>query len=205
VIDATSNINQIRQIIMESKAALVQAEQYAMQIEQKVIEAQQLAGFIHDPSLGAALGLMDRTGLGNSLPVDPRELQALTSGVNGLGGLASKLQQLFRLAGASYADNHVYAPTDGSWNSQQLITNANGIAGNQGAAQAAYADYQRHMPVVQALGDRLATATNPKDVADAHAALQSEIGRGLKSAISGLHGIPSKPRPPRVPAFQVLP
>jgi hypothetical protein len=78
------------------------------------------------------------------------------------------------LTNGSYNHNHVYTPTDGSWTSQQLIASGNGIAGTQGAAQAAYQDLRNHMPVIQALRDRLLTAKSPKDVQDAQAQLEAE-------------------------------
>ena len=74
----------------------------------------------------------------------------------------------------NFTANHIYSPTDGSWNSQQLIANGNAIAGTQGSAQSAYQDLRNHLPIIQALRDRLLTATNPKDVADAQSQIQAE-------------------------------
>jgi hypothetical protein len=132
---------------------------------------------------------MNQTGLGNSLPINPMALASLSSGYGSLTSLSSllgKLSQLNGLVNSNFATNHIYSPTDGSWNSQQLIANGNAIAGVQAAAQAAYQDLRNHLPVIQALRDRLATATNPKDVADAQAQLQAETAwtNNLQSEIS---------------------
>lgn len=170
VIDAASIFQQIEQLAQEVKSYGLQAQQYLTQV-------QQLEALVHNPSLGAAMGLMNTTGLNNDLPVNPLAVQSLTNGynsLNSLAGILGKLTTLTNLVNTNYNANHIYSPTDGSWNSQQLIANGNAIAGTQGAAQAAYQDLRNHLPVIQALRDRLLTATNPKDVADAQAQLVAE-------------------------------
>jgi type IV secretion system protein VirB5 len=177
VIDASSILVQAKQLAQEAKSYIVTAQQYATQIQQYAAEVEQLNGFIHDPSLGAAMGLMNTAGLGNSLPVNPMAVASLTNGyssLTSLAGILGKLSQLDGLVNTNFATNHIYSPTDNSLSSQQLLSNANAIAGNQGAAQSAYEDLRNHLPIIQALRDRLATATNPKDVADATAQLQAE-------------------------------
>jgi len=177
VIDAASVLQEAKTTLQEAKNYLLQAQQYATQVQQYATEVQQYMAFVHDPNLGAAMGLMNQAGLSNDLPINPMAVQSLTSGYNSLSslsGILGKLSQLNGLVNSSFANNHVYSPTDGSWNSQQLIANGNSIAGAQGAAQAAYQDLRSHLPVIQALRDRLATATTPKDVQDAQAQLQAE-------------------------------
>lgn len=169
--DPASILQQIKSYAQEIKSYALQAQQYTTQAQQYYTEVQQFNAFVHDPTLGAAMGLMQNAGLGNSLPINPFALQQLTSGYSGLG---STLGALGNLTNGSYSQNHVYSPTDGSWNSQQLIANGTGIAGTQGAAQAAYQNLRDHMPVIQALRDRLVTATTPKDVQDAQAQLEAE-------------------------------
>ena len=70
--------------------------------------------------------------------------------------------------------NHVYTCTDISASCAALNVNAQSIAGMQGAAQAAHQDLRNHLPVIQALRERLLAATTPKDVMDAQAQLQTE-------------------------------
>ena len=84
------------------------------------------------------------------------------------------MSSLSGLVGRSYATSHVYTPTDGSWSSQQVIARANGIAGEQGAAQAAYTDLRTHQLALQPLREHLATATTPKDVQDTQAQIELE-------------------------------
>jgi hypothetical protein len=191
VIDPASIYQQVQQLAQQAKAYLLEAQKYAVQTQQYTTELEQLNGFIHDPSLGAATGLMNTAGLSNSLPVNPMAVASLTSGFNSLSslsGLLGKVSQLNGLVNTNFATNHVYSPTDGSWNSQQLIANGNAIAGAQGAAQSAYQDLQNHLPILQALRDRLNTATNPKDVADAQSQIQAEAAwtNNLQSELAAI-------------------
>jgi hypothetical protein len=172
VTDVASITQLVKQYAVQAKQLATQAQQYTAQAQQLYAQVQQLEAFVHDPSLGAAMGLLNQAGLGNDLPINPYALQSLTSGY---GGIMGKIGVLGSLVNTSYGQNHVYSPTDGSWNSQQLIANGNAIAGTQGAAEATYQDLRNHMAVIQALRERLLTATTPKDVADAQAQLETEI------------------------------
>ena len=177
VYDNANLLEQVQQLLQAAKSYGLQAQQYATQAQQYLTEAEQLRSFVHDPSLGAAAGLMNTAGLSNSLPVNPLALASMASGIGGitsLSGVLGKLSQLNGLVNSNYSSAHVYSPTDQSWNSQQLIANGTAIAAMQGAAQSAYQDLRNHLPIIQALQDRLATATTPKDVMDAHAALQAQ-------------------------------
>lgn len=171
VTDLVSITQQIKGYAQDIKSYALQAQQFSTQAQQLYTEVQQFEALVHDPSLGAVTGLMNQAGLGNSLPVNPQALQSLTSGGGNLSGI---LGVLGGLTNGSYSQNHIYSPSDGSWNSQQLVANGNGIAGTQGAAQAAYQNLRDHMPVIQALRDRLMTARTPKDVQDAQAQLEAE-------------------------------
>lgn len=173
--DPASITQQIKSYLQDIKQYSLQVQQYQVEAQQYYTEVQQLLAFVHDPSLGTAMAILQTEGLTNDLPINPYALQQLTSGYGGgIQALVGKLSALGSLANGSYAANHVYSPTDGSWNSQQLIANGTGIAGTQGAAQAAYQNLRGHMPIIQALRDRLLAATTPKDVMDAQAQLQVE-------------------------------
>ena len=52
--------------------------------------------------------------------------------------------------------------------------NANSIAGEQGAAQAAYTDLRTHAAALQALRDHLTASSRPKDVQDTQAQIELE-------------------------------
>ncbi len=134
---------------------------------------------VYNPTLGAAMGLLNQAGLGTTMPVSPNAMMSLVNGFNGFGAggipnLAGIAAALNSLSGASYAANHVYTPTDGSWSSQQLIANGNGINATQGTALASYQQLQAHEQALQALRDRLTTAVDPKDVSDAQAEIELE-------------------------------
>ena len=134
--------------------------------------------WVHNLSLGAAMGLLNIVGLGNSLPVNAYAALNLVNGrsygASGLPEISGVLSSLSSLTAGAYSANHVYTPTDASWASQELISNANSIAGEQGAAQAAYTDLQAHAAALQALREHLATASSPKDVQDTQAQIELE-------------------------------
>jgi hypothetical protein len=157
---------------------LQQIQQYATQLQQYTSELTMLENWVHNPSLGGALGLLNIAGLGNSLPVNAYAVLNLINGRSyGQGGLpeiSGVLSSLSNLTAGAYAANHVYTPTDASWASRELIFNANSIAGAQGTAQAAYIDLQAHAAALQALRDHLAASSSPKDVQDAQAQIELE-------------------------------
>jgi hypothetical protein len=167
-----------KQLIGDQLSWATQAQQYAMQGKQYITEATQLAGFIHDPNLGAAMGLLNRAGLGSTMPVSPYAVMGVVNGVQyGAGGLPQIqgiLSSLSAFSGTAYTANHVYTPTDGTWTSQQMIANGNSIAGTQGTALTAYQDLTTHAGTFQAMRDDLNTATDPKAVADANAEIALE-------------------------------
>ncbi len=157
---------------------LQQLQQYSVQLQQYTNELTMLENWVHNPSLGAAMGLLNIAGLGNSLPVNAYAVLNLVNGrsygASGLPEISGVLSSLSSLTAGAYSANHVYTPTDASWASQELISNANSIAGEQGAAQAAYTDLQAHAAALQALRDHLATASSPKDVQDTQAQIELE-------------------------------
>jgi hypothetical protein len=171
----TADFNAVKDLAGQAKAFALQAQQY-------VTEAQQLAqlvntfnAFVQNPNLGAALGLMNATGLGNDLPINPASLMSLTSGYSmSLANLGAKLSVLSSLSNASYNQNHVYTCTDQSWACQQQQQRGYGLAGSAGIAQAAYQDLQNHIPVIQALREQAATAQTPAQRENVALALQSE-------------------------------
>jgi hypothetical protein len=157
---------------------LKQVQQYATQLQQYASEVEMLENWVHTPSLGGVMGLLNLAGLGNSLPVNGYAVLSLVNGRSyGAGGLpeiSGVLSSLSSLSAGAYTANHVYTPTDASWASRELVANANSIAGEQGVAQAAYRDLQTHAAALQAMRDHLTTASSPKDVADAQAQIALE-------------------------------
>lgn len=172
-------VTEVQTYIGDELSWVKQAAQYATQLQQYASELQLFLNFVHNPSLGAALGLLGSIGLTNSLPINPYALMSLMNGLTspagGFGQISGLLSALSGLATSSYSANHVYTPTDGSWASGALIGNANSLSGEQGAAAAAYGDLRNHMTVLPALRDHLLAATDTKDVLDASAEVQEEI------------------------------
>ena len=172
-VELQQELTETKQLIGDELSWATQAQQYAMQGQQYLTEVTQLEAFVHAPSLGAAMGLLNQAGLGNSLPVSPYAVMGLISGVHYAGGglpqIQGVLNSLSGFTASAYSTNHVYTPTDGSFASKETISNANSIAGYQGAAQASVSDYQAHQAAFQALEVRLQTATEPKDVQDIQA------------------------------------
>lgn len=169
---------QLKQYAGEELSWVKQAAQYATQLEQYAQEVQLFLNFVHYPSIGAAMGILNQAGLGSSLPVNPNAVMSLVNGLRygqgGFGEITGILSSLSSLAGPSWSMNHVYTPTDGSWASQQIIAAGNGTAGMQGAMQSGYADLQTHAAALQALRTHLGAAEDTKDVLDTTAQISLE-------------------------------
>jgi hypothetical protein len=81
--------------------------------------------------------------------------------LHGGGGINGALGMPSTLSNSSWSANHVYTSTDNSWQSQQMIANANGIAGAQGIAQQVYQQMGQHFAVLGGLRNDLLAATTP--------------------------------------------
>jgi type IV secretion system protein VirB5 len=175
VTDTASLVQEVKSYVQDIKGYALQGQQYLTQAQQLSQQVQTYYAFVQNPSLGAAMGVMGQTGLGNSLPINPSGLIGLTSGYSmSLSGLSGKLAQLSSLSNASYDQNHIYTCTDQSWSCTQQKQRGYGLAGTSGLAQSAYQNLRDHMPVVQALRDRAETATTPAEREQVSMALQSE-------------------------------
>lgn len=170
--------NEIRSYALQFKTYIGDELSWAMQAKQYAIEGEQLYSFVHQPIMGQVMGVLNLTGLGNSLPVSPYAVMGMVGGVRYGGGgmpvINGVLNLLADQSGAAWAANHVYSPTDNTWASQQVIANGNSIAGTQGMALAAYSDLHGHEAALQAMRDRLETASTPKDVQDIQAQIALE-------------------------------
>lgn len=175
VTDVASQFQLVKQNLQEALGYARQGQQYLTELQSAAQLVTQTQALIQNPSLGAAAGLMGRAGLSNDLPVNPYSMMSLTSGYSmSLSGLSGKLAALGNMANTSYGQSHVYDCSDSSWACQQQKQRAYGLAGSSGIAQAAYQNLRDHMPVVQALRDRAATATGPAERENVAIALQSE-------------------------------
>ena len=183
VIDASSITQQVKSYLQDLKNYAVYLQQLQQAVQQVQWATTTAQALIQNPNLGAAMGLMNALGVSDPLPVNPSAITGLINGAGGigaggvngvLGGINGALGNLSNLANSSWSANHVYSPTDGSWNSQQLIANGNGIAGAEGIAQQVYSEMAQHFSVINALRENLATATTPAQRENAMAALQGE-------------------------------
>jgi hypothetical protein len=180
VFDPTAFAQLIKSYAQELKAYLLQyqqyvtqTQQYLTQIQQYYTEVQLFINWVHNPSLGGALGLMQMAGLGTYLPIQPMQMLGLINGLSSaasgnlsLGGISALFGQLNAFAGQSFTTNHIYSPMDGGWQSQQMNATAASIAGMQGGAMNSYDGLQLHMAAQEALRDHSIGLTSPKDVAD---------------------------------------
>jgi conjugal transfer/entry exclusion protein len=171
VIDSSNLVQQIKGYLQDLKSYATQLQQLQQEVQQVQWLISTYQSFVHDPSLGGAMALLNQVGIDNPLPVNPYAIQTL---LNGQGGISGALGGLSTLSNSSFSTNHVYSPSDGSWASQQLNANGNGIAGAQGTALQIFQQVSTHYPVIQALRARLLAATTPKDVADAQAQIGAE-------------------------------
>jgi hypothetical protein len=169
---------QTQQFFLEQTAGIRQAQQLATQLQQYAQEIQTFLSLAHAP-LAALTQLMEQGDLGNSLPVNPQSalnlVQGWRYGSGGFGQLAGLLNQLTGYSGYAYQQNHLFTPTDGSFESQQIMDRANGIAGTQGAMEAAYADDRTHEAALPPLRAQMLQAPTTKDALDMGNQMQSEI------------------------------
>lgn len=148
-----------------------QGEQLAQEAQMVATEAEMLRSFVQNPSLDAAMGLMNQAGLQNPLPVNPYAVQGLISGQGGISGAFGSLSSL---SAGSFGANHYYDSANGSWLGREAVARADGNAGAQGIGMDLMQRIADHIPIMQALRDKLTTASTPKEVQDAQAALGTE-------------------------------
>ena len=92
VIDTAALGEWVSQLADDAKAYALQVEKYAKQVSQYTTQLQQYTqeiqlfqNFYHNPSLGAALGVLMGAGLGNQMPVSPYALLGLVNGFQSMG------------------------------------------------------------------------------------------------------------------------
>jgi hypothetical protein len=178
---------QLEQYTVQAKQWATQNLQWAEQIKQYALQGQQYLqeimlydNFFHNPTLTGAMGLIGNAGLGNGLPVNSFALMGLVNGFtsfttghgNNFGAIAGILNSLSNLSSQVWAANHIYTPTDGSWESQQVIARADAIAAAGGMARQAYDDVHAHGAVIPALQADANAAQDTKSQIDVIAATQ---------------------------------
>lgn len=176
-----SYLTQVKQWVQEQLSYTTQLQQLAHELQTDLSTAMLVANFIHDPSLGALMGLMGMTGLTNDLPINPSALQGLLSGYGGMRGMSgiigtgsSKLSQLTSLVSGSYSTNNLYQCSSNDYACTQNNIRMTGLSGQQGALSQLYTEITNHTQVLQQARSQLLTATDPKTVADLQAQIQTE-------------------------------
>jgi hypothetical protein len=137
--DVKSYGTQLQQWATQNLQWLKQVQQYATQLQQYANELTMLENWVHNPNLGEVGDLLNMTGLQNSLPINSSAVFGLLQGgtsftSGGITAITGKLGQLSSIVNTSYSANHIYTPASTNWTSQQLTTNANSIAAEQGLA-----------------------------------------------------------------------
>lgn len=171
VTDIAAQIGITKGTIETIKNGLTELQTLQTQVQQLQQYVWMGENIIHNPVAGT-LQLANMVGLTSSLPVNPYAVMALTSGyggMNSLPGLLGKASQLGNLVTTSYNNDSIYHCTDNSFACAQSNTRAAASAGTKGIGAQMIADLQNHLPVLQGLQARLATASSPKDLADIQA------------------------------------
>lgn len=160
---------EIKTWVTENLSWLTELKELEEDIQTVANLAMMVENFIHYPSLGTAMGLMNMAGLDLSLPVDPYAVQNLLtgySGVHSITGLTGKLSSLGSLIPGSYDRDHLYSCTDDSFTCAQSQRRANAYAGYKGTLGKLYSDLVEHNPVLDGLRTDM-NAKDPKTVLDA--------------------------------------
>ena len=129
--DIAAEVGISKQLAEEIKNGLTQLKQQqtelqALQADLQLVEQFTFLteNFVHNPNLGAVMGLLNALGLQNDLPLNPFAVQALLSGYGGMGGLNGVLGQLGNLVNGSFNADHLFDCTDNSFACQQAKARA---------------------------------------------------------------------------------
>lgn len=140
---------------------------------QQLMSAYQAITNVRD--MGSAMAALNMVGIQNPMPINPYAVQNLISGTGGMAGIPSALSGLYT---GNASANHVYTPSGSDWRAQDLMTNANSLAGIQALAQHSYQASADRLTQLAGLRVRAQTASDPAEVAQLHAQtaiVQSDI------------------------------
>ena len=156
------------QLFEQVRQGLQELQLLQQQLEQVMAVYNSLS---HVTDLASAVGVLQTLGIQNPLPVNVGSVQALLAGTGSPQGMLGSIGSLFN---TNFNANHVYTPTGDSFEATLLQRNATGIAGIQALVGQAYQSMSDRLGAMTQLQQRLATATDAKDVQDLQARLQSE-------------------------------
>ena len=156
------------QLFEQVRQGLQELQLLQQQLEQVMAVYNSLS---HVTDMASAVGVLQTLGIQNPLPVNVGSVQALLAGTASPQGMLGRIGSLFN---TNFDANHVYTPTGDSFEATLLQRNATGIAGIQALVGQAYQSMSDRLGAMTQLQQRLATATDAKDVQDLQARLQSE-------------------------------
>lgn len=172
VVDAASIANQTVQHAETLARWGQQISAMEMQLQRLMAAYQAITG-VRD--MGSAMAALNMVGVQNPMPINPYAVQNLISGNGGISGMSSALSGLYT---GNASANHVYTPSGGDWRAQDLMTNANGLAGIQALAQQSYQASADRLTQLAGLRARAQTASDPAEVSQLQAQtaiVQSDI------------------------------
>lgn len=158
VIDPLNIAATLKTYYQQVQSYLTQVQQLAQQIQTAANTLNILNSFVQNPNLGTAMGVLNVTGVGNPLPVNPYALQGLLSGQ---GGFTGALGNLSALTSGMASTNQFAPPNTATYAGQSMATNAGSIAGAQATAMTVYQQMAQHFAVLTALRQQAAQATTP--------------------------------------------
>jgi hypothetical protein len=192
---------QIQQLATEIKTWVTENLSWLTELKELEEDIQMVANlvtmvnnFIHFPSLGTAMGLMNMAGLNLDLPVDPYTVQNLLTGytgINNLNSMIGKLSSLGSLINTSYSNDHLYSCDDDSFACLQSQQRANAYSGYKGALGKLYQSLTDHNSVLNGLRTDLNGASDPKTVMDAtgQAVLENAWHTSQAAQIEAVNGM----------------
>lgn len=166
VFDGASAVSQAKSLFQDLKGYATQLQQLQQEIQTVTYTGQTVASLVQHPSLGAVMQLAGRLGLSNELPISPYAVQNLLTGyggINSVGGITGKLGSLSGLITGSYNSDRIYDCADNSFTCQTSRNQAMSNASMKGITGQLYQQMANHIPVLQGLRDRAATATTPAE------------------------------------------
>ncbi len=158
VIDTASIGNQIAEHAETLARWGTQLSAMEAQLQRLMATYQAITG-VRD--LGSAMAALNMVGIQNPMPINPYAVQNLISGSGSMSGISSALSGLYT---GNASANHVYTPSGGDWRAQDLMTNANSLAGIQALAQHSYQASADRLTQLAGLRARAQTASDPAEV-----------------------------------------
>lgn len=195
VVDVNNWLADLNSYFTEEEQLATQIKQLTTMLDQYTEIVFMAVNFIHNPSLGAAFGILEMAGLRlDSLPLNVYALSGLMSGYKS-GAFLSNWQgipgQLSSLFNTSSSNDQVYRCSDASFKCKQQQEKADAASGYKSVAGQVYTDIQNHNTALNALRDTANSASDPKTVQDvtAQAAIENAWSTNNATRMLSIIGI----------------